>query len=265
MAFDGVKILESDYAIDIQNEIFDLYNDGKSENEIQSYLHQELKSLERSIDIEVFVSASALSLWKIGINDEIIANELKSIVSKGADVFWQENFDEKTVVNRGRELQKLVDKIAKPTQRKRKQQQVKKQLTFPFEQGDVLCVKFDGEYGCMVYEGIEQFKTEAYIVFIPINYHQNAKPSIDDLLVEEVPMTKSNQSEMGVRTLGIYYPDIEKLKPDFEKIGMLKINDCFIKNGFKRRKSLNTINELNNEIKDILKGEKTDVYNVYSL
>ena len=265
MAIDGLKILESDFAIDIQNEIYDLYDKNKSEKEIAEFVKTEKTKIDNSLDYEIFISSSCLTLWEIGqIQDENISY-LKNIIQKGADNFWVDNFDKKNLDKRNAELQKLLEKVSIPKIKIRKRKKYNKIENKIFCKGDVLSINFGNTFGCLIFENFYQNKEDAYYCFVPTNYRQNAEPNIDELLLSEIPISKTKDGKIGIRKLEVYYDTIETLNNNFIKIGMLHIDKEQENLGFGRQVRLENIDELKKEIDNILEGNKTEIYNSYTI
>jgi hypothetical protein len=263
MAIDGVKILESDFAIDIQNEIFDLYDKNKSDGEIMEFLNSLKLKIDNSLDFEIFISSSCLTLWEIGLLKDENLTELKRIIDKGADSFWLENFDKKNLENRNKELQKLLEKLSNPKSKIRARKKFHKLENTLFAKGDVLSVNFGNEYGCLIFENFYQYREDAYYCFVPTTYRQNTEPNIDELLIAEIPITKTKDGKIGIRKLEIYYDTIELLNRNFKKTGTLNIDKEQEQLGFGRQVSIENIEKLKASIDDILLGNKTEVYNSY--
>lgn len=265
MAIDGLKILESDFAIDIQNEIFDLYDQNKSEKEIAEFIKTEKLKIENSLDYEIFITSSCLTLWEIGQLQSENISDLKDLIAKGADKFWLDNFDKQTLDKRNTEIQKLLEKISIIKTKKRTKRKYSIIENKIFVKGDVLSVNFGNTFGCLIFEHFYQNKEDAYYCFVPTNYRQNTEPKIDDLLIAEIPITKTKDGKIGIRKLEIYYDTIETLKKYFLKIGTLHIDseqECL---GFGRQVSIESIDNLKQEIDDILEGYKTEIYNSYTI
>lgn len=106
-----------------------------------------------------------------------------------------------------------------------------------------------------------------YYAFVPTTYNDYLKPTIDTILIEEVPVTKTNaMGSFGVRKLSLYYTDIEKLKDNFISIGHLSIDLEIEQLGFNRQiTSVNSLDELEYQINDILEGNKIELYACYEL
>lgn len=264
MAIEGLKILESDFAIDIQNEIFDLYDKNKSEEEIAKFVNSEKSKIDNSLDYEIFITSSCLTLWEIGQLQNENISDLKNIIEKGADSFWLNNFDKKTLDKRNNELQKLLEKLSIPKTKIRTQKKYSKIENKLYTKGNVLSVNFGSTFGCLIFENFYQNGEDAYYCFVPTNYRQNAEPTIDDLLLAEIPITKSKEGKIGIRKLEIYFDTIETLNKNFIKIGTLHIDSQQENLGFGRQVRVENIESLKDEIDNILEGNKTEIYTSYT-
>ena len=95
MAIDGVKIIDSDDAYDIYNDIVGLYKDGMDVELIKKeWLSEEVNFCTDELRREIYWTAIAYSLWKIGNLDDDTKNKALEIISKGASELWME-IDEK--------------------------------------------------------------------------------------------------------------------------------------------------------------------------
>ena len=266
MAIDGIGILESDLSIDVQNEILDRYDSGQSADEIKSHLKSELQNLSSSLDFEIYISTACLTLWKIGLLDDYFIKQLETIVENGADRSWAE-IDKTAILQRNIALQKLLKKISTPILKVRKPRKYKTLVNGLFTKGEVIAFQFNGKYRCLIFEDFYQYREDAYYAFVPTTYNDYLKPTINTILIEEVPVTKTNaMGSFGVRKLSLYYTDIEKLKDNFISIGHLSIDLEIEQLGFNRQIiSVNGLGELEHQINDILEGNKTELYDCYEL
>lgn len=266
MAIDGTDILESDLSIDVQNEILDRYDSGQPADEIRSYLKNELDNLSSSLDLEIYISTTCLTLWKIGLLDDYFVNRLKTIVDNGADMAWAE-IDKIAISKRNIALQKLLKKVSVPILKVRKPKKYKTLINRLFTKGEVIAFQIDNKYRCFIFEDFYQYKKDAYYAFVPTTYNDYLKPSIDTILIEEVPVTKTNaMGSFGVRKLSLYYTDVEKLKDNFISIGHLSLDLEIEQLGFNRQiTSVNGLSELEHQINDILEGNKIELYACYEL
>lgn len=266
MAIDGTDILESDLSIDVQNEILDRYDSGQPADEIRSYLKNELDNLSSSLDLEIYISTTCLTLWKIGLLDDYFVNRLKTIVDNGADMAWAE-IDKIAISKRNIALQKLLKKVSVPILKVRKPKKYKTLINRLFTKGEVIAFQIDNKYRCFIFEDFYQYRKDAYYAFVPTTYNDYLKPSIDTILIEEVPVTKTNaMGSFGVRKLSLYYTDVEKLKDNFISIGHLSLDLEIEQLGFNRQiTSVNGLSELEHQINDILEGNKIELYACYEL
>lgn len=266
MAIDGTDILESDLSIDVQNEILDRYDSGQPADEIRSYLKNELDNLSSSLDLEIYISTTCLTLWEIGLLDDYFVNRLKTIVDNGADMAWAE-IDKIAISKRNIALQKLLKKVSVPILKVRKPKKYKTLINRLFTKGEVIAFQIDNKYRCFIFEDFYQYRKDAYYAFVPTTYNDYLKPSIDTILIEEVPVTKTNaMGSFGVRKLSLYYTDVEKLKDNFISIGHLSLDLEIEQLGFNRQiTSVNGLSELEHQINDILEGNKIELYACYEL
>ena len=266
MAIDGTDILESDLSIDVQNEILDRYDSGQPADEIRSYLKNELDNLSSSLDLEIYISTTCLTLWKIGLLDDYFVNRLKTIVDNGADMALAE-INKIAISKRNIALQKLLKKVSVPILKVRKPKKYKTLINRLFTKGEVIAFQIDNKYRCFIFEDFYQYRKDAYYAFVPTTYNDYLKPSIDTILIEEVPVTKTNaMGSFGVRKLSLYYTDVEKLKDNFISIGHLSLDLEIEQLGFNRQiTSVNGLSELEHQINDILEGNKIELYACYEL
>ena len=108
MAIDGVKIIDSDDGYDIYLTITERYKDGENvETILQDVLVQAENFCTDELYSEIYWTALAYSLWKIGfLNDEIREKAL-AIIKGGASQMWNKVFD-----GSQKSRQKALDKLA---------------------------------------------------------------------------------------------------------------------------------------------------------
>lgn len=81
MAIDGVKIIDSDDAYDIYNSIVERYKDGENvDNIIADILYEESNYCTDDFYAEIYWTALAYSLWKIGHLPEDIKNKALRLI-----------------------------------------------------------------------------------------------------------------------------------------------------------------------------------------
>ena len=84
MAIDGVKIIDSDDGYDIYNAIVGRYKDGVSVDTIISeILSEEQNFCADEFYTEIYWTAVAYSLWKIGHLSEDIKEKVLEIIAQG--------------------------------------------------------------------------------------------------------------------------------------------------------------------------------------
>lgn len=152
MAIDGINILESDFGIDIQNEIFDLYDQGETESEIRTYLWSEFQKITDSLDVEIFITSGCLALWQIGMLDDDFLKQLEAIDKNGADKFWLDHFDLQTFEKRNVVIHQLFIKVSTTNGKVRKQKKYQKQLNLLFTKGEVFAIDLGDYYNCFIFE-----------------------------------------------------------------------------------------------------------------
>ena len=138
MAIDGVKIIDSDDAYDIYNDIVERYKDGTDVDIIKKdWLNEESNFCTDELYTEIYWTSFAYALWKIGSPDEDIKNKALDLISKGASELWNE-IDEKAPKKRQKALDKLADQLQSENQRPvKKYKHVKVRKPY-FELGDVI-------------------------------------------------------------------------------------------------------------------------------
>ena len=105
MAIDGVKIIDSDDGHDIYNAIVERYKDGISVDTIISeILGEEQNFCTDEFYTEIYWTAVAYSLWKIGHLSEDIKEKTLDIIAQGPHEFWLD-IDSKALKQR----QKVLD------------------------------------------------------------------------------------------------------------------------------------------------------------
>ena len=88
MAIDGVKIIDSDQGYDIYNEVVGRYRDGEHvANIIKDILDAEKDYCQTDFFTEIYWTALAYSLWKIGHLTDDIRDKTLELINKGADPF----------------------------------------------------------------------------------------------------------------------------------------------------------------------------------
>ena len=108
MAIDSVKIIDSDQGYDIYNEVVGRYRDGEHvANIIKDILDAEKDYCQTDFFTEIYWTALAYSLWKIGHLTDDIRDKTLELIKKGPDPFWSE-IDSKALKQRQKVLEKLA-------------------------------------------------------------------------------------------------------------------------------------------------------------
>ena len=85
MAIDGVKIIDSDSGYDIYNDITERYKDGEDIEKIrQDWLNEEDNFCIDELFTEIYWTAFAYSLWKIGYKEDEVRRKALKIIEAGA-------------------------------------------------------------------------------------------------------------------------------------------------------------------------------------
>ena len=161
MAIDGVKIIDSDDGYDIYNSIVERYKDGENIDKIiDDILKDETNYCTNTFYTEIYWTAVAYSLWKVGHLPEEIKEKALKIIAKGVDKFWLE-IDSKAQAGR----QKVLDKLA---------------------------VKFENEYGIIFVSDIDQTPRKLEYHLACTRLLQKDKPTMDDFLNSRIACKKNN-------------------------------------------------------------------------
>lgn len=223
MAIDGVKIIDSDDAYDIYNDIVERYKDGTDVDIIKKdWLNEESNFCTDELYTEIYWTSFAYSLWKIGSTDENIKNKALKIISNGASKLWN-GIDEKAVKARQRVLNKFAEQIQCENMRPIKKSKPVKRREPYFELGDVISIKFEHEYGICFISDLEVRPRK-------IEYHiacartlQNSEPTIDDFINSSIAYKKMNTEFVLETDCWFNHKDLGVLLPYLRKIGKVKL------------------------------------------
>ena len=223
MAIDGVKIIDSDDAYDIYNDIIEHYKDGTDVDIIKKdWLNEESNFCTDELYKEIYWTALAYALWKIGNPDENIKNKALEIISKGPSKLWNE-IDEKAIKARQKALNKLAEQIQSENLRPIKKPKPRKRREPYFELGDVISIKFEHEYGICFISDLEVRPRK-------IEYHiacartlQNSEPTIDDFINSSIAYKKMNTEFVLETDCWFKHKDLGALLPYLRKIGKVKL------------------------------------------
>ncbi|WP_297951250.1 hypothetical protein [uncultured Campylobacter sp.] len=218
MAIDGVKIIDSDDGYDIYLTITERYKDGEDvETILQDVLAQAENFCTDELYSEIYWTALAYSLWKIGfLNDEIREKAL-AIIKGGASQMWNKVF-EKSQKSRQKALDKLALQLKSENPRPLKRPKISKQKTPYFEEGDVLSIQMQQGYGVCFVSAVGQRKLEYHLACTRVL--QKEPPGMDDFLKSKIASSKNGGFLRVDRWFN--HKDLKELLPYLKKIRKVK-------------------------------------------
>lgn len=227
MAIDGVKIIDSDDGYDIYNSIVERYKDGENiDNIIADILEEESNYCTDDFYTEIYWTALAYSLWKIGHLPEDIKTKALELIENGADDFWLE-IDSKAKSQRQRALDKLAIQLQSENPRPIKVPKSRVKREPYFKQGDVISVEFEDEYGLLFVSEINQTPRKIEYHLACTRLLQKDKPSVDDFLNSEIACSHLSKDgkEFAVDTdCWFNHKDLGLILDKLEKIAEIELN-----------------------------------------
>ena len=225
MAIDGVKIIDSDTACDIYNYVTESYKDGLSADKIiEKILADEKDYCIDDFYSEIYWTALAYSLWKIGHLPGDIKKKALEIIEKGANELWLE-IDEKALKQRQKNLDKLAIQLETENPKPIKVSKAKNARKPYFKTGDVLAIKFDDEYGVGFVSSVDEGPRKLEYNLACTRLLQKEKPSIDDFLSSKIACGKQDTSYCLKTDCWFNHKDLGQLIDRFEKIGRVELED----------------------------------------
>ena len=228
MAIDGVKIIDSDDGYDIYNYVVENYKDGVSVDKIIATMLEDEKNY--CIDdfyTEIYWTALAYSLWKIGqLPDEIKTKALK-IIGKGANPFWLE-IDSKALSKRQKVLNQLAVQLQSENIKPIKVPKRRTKRTPHFNTGDVLAVKFEQEYGVVFVSSVEQSPRKIEYHLACTRLLQKEKPNMDDFFYSQIACSKHDTLYWIKTDCWFNHKDLGLLSDCLEKIGTVELDDYYL-------------------------------------
>lgn len=225
MAIDGVKIIDSDTACDIYNYVTESYNYGLSADKIiEKILADEKDYCIDDFYSEIYWTALAYSLWKIGHLPGDIKKKALEIIEKGANELWLE-IDEKALKQRQKYLDKLAIQLENENPKPIKVLKAKNAIKPYFKTGDVLAIKFDDEYGVCFVSSVDEGPRRLEYNLACTRLLQKEKPSIDDFLSSKIACGKQDTSYCLKTDCWFNHKDLGQLIDRFEKIGRVELED----------------------------------------
>ena len=228
MAIDGVKIIDSDDGYDIYNTIVERYKDGENvEKIIEDVLNDEKNFCTDGFYTEIYWTAFAYSLWKIGHLPEEIKNKALKIIEKGADEFWLE-IDSKAKKQRQKVLDKLAVQLQSENPKPLKVPKTKIKREPYFKVGDVVAVKFENEYGVIFVSDVDvsQRKIEYHLACTRLL--QKDKPTMEDFFNSEIACKMCNTKYALDTDCWFNHKDLGLLLDKLYKIGEVVLEDYIL-------------------------------------
>lgn len=261
MAIDGVKIIDSDDGHDIYNLIVERYRDGISIDIIVSeILAEEHNFCTDEFYTEIYWTAVAYSLWKIGHLPQDIKEKALDIIAKGAHEFWLE-IDSKALKQR----QKVLDRLAvqlqseNPKPLKARKSETKREPHFTV--GDVLAVKFKDDYGAIFVSDVDLSPRKIEYHLACTRLLQAHKPSMDDFLNSQISCRKDN-TNFGIDTdCWFTHKDLGLLLDDLEIIGTVELYPCKLW----KLAPAGTLDDIYNEVTDEPRIGRLHLIDTYEL
>ena len=261
MAIDGVKIIDSDDGHDIYNAIVERYKDGISVDTIISeILGEEQNFCTDEFYTEIYWTAVAYSLWKIGHLSEDIKEKTLDIIAQGPHEFWLD-IDSKALKQRQKVLDKLAVQLQSENPKPIKVRKSKTRRETHFKVGDVLAVKFENEYGAIFVSDVDQSPRKIEYHLACTRLLQAHKPSMDDFLNSQISCRKDN-TNFGIDTdCWFNHKDLGLLLDHLEIIGAVELYPCKLWTLAPRR----TLEDIYEEIVDNPRLGKLRLIDTYEL
>ena len=225
MAIDGTRIIDSDIGYDIYNAVVERYKNGENiEIIIEDILAEADNFSINELYTEIYWTALALSLWKIGHLKEDIKNKALEIIKGGASKFWLEYIDEKAQKSRQKHLEKLELQLHSENPKPLKPYKQRKTPLMPlFERGDVLAIKIEQEYGACFVFSVEQTPRKIEYHLICTKLLQDSLPALDDILHSKIA---TKRSSLGIETdCWFSHKDLKEIYSSFTKVGKVEFED----------------------------------------
>lgn len=222
MAIDGTKIIDSDTAYDIYNEVVERYRNGENIEQIRQDILDEADNFcVNELYKEIYWTAFAYSLWKIRHLTEDVKEKCLAIIRLGASDIWVEYINEKAQKNRQKHLDKLALQLESENLQPLKPYKARKTPFVPlFEVGDVLAVKLEQGYGVCLVFSIEQTVRKIEYHLICTRILQNNIPTITEVLNSQIATTKNS---MGISTdCRFSHKNLKEISSSFTKIGKVE-------------------------------------------
>ena len=228
MAIDGVDIIASDVGYDIYNYIVETYKEGESVDKIiATILEDEATYCIDDFYTELYWTAFAHSLWKIGHLPEEIKQKALAIIQKGANEAWLK-IDEEALSQRQKVLNKLAKQLSRENPRPLKVPKPKTKRKPYFSVGDVFTVKFETEYGVLFVSAVDESPRKIEYHLACTRLLKKTKPTMDDFLQSQIACGKLNTAYCLKTDRWFNHKDLGKILSSFEKIGHIDLEDYLL-------------------------------------
>lgn len=184
----GVKILDSDTALDVYEDILEAFDGGAELAAIEAeYPLAPPEDYDDEVDAEMYTTACGLAYYELGLMTPERLAYIKTVLDKQASVqaFLEED-DATDSKARQRVLDRYWAKISQPNTKVRKRKKYKKILNFHFKEDEVLVFKLNENYCAVICIDILQHKGSTSYSFVPTTYKSINKPTIADIQEEAV-------------------------------------------------------------------------------
>lgn len=261
MAIDGVKIIDSDDGHDIYNAIVEQYKDGVSiDTIISEILSEEQNFCTDEFYTEIYWTAVAYSLWKIGHLTADIKQKALDIIAQSPHEFWLE-IDDKAPKQRQKVLDKLAVQLQSENPKLLKVRKSKTKREPHFKVGDVLAVKFKDNYGAIFVSDVDLSPRKIEYHLACTRLLQADKPSMDDFLNSQICCRKDN-TNFGIDTdCWFTHKDLGVLLDDLEIIGTVELYPCKLW----KLAPTGTLEDIYNEITDEPRRGRLRLIDTYEL
>jgi len=223
MAIDGIKIIDSDSGYDIYNNITERYKDGEDIEKIrQDWLNEEANFCIDELYTEIYWTAFAYSLWKIGYRKDEVRAKALQLIEQGATPLWNE-IDSKAQKQRQKALNKLKLQLQEDNPRPLVKPAPKKPKTPYFEVGDVLVVTIDKRYGICFVSAVEVSPRKIEYHLACTRYISEQFPMMTDFLQSELACGKNNQDFALKTDCWFNHKNLGVILPSLQKIGSVQL------------------------------------------
>lgn len=223
MAIDGVKIIDSDSGYDIYNAVTERYKDGENVDRIIEELLSEAENFcVDELYTEIYWTAFAYSLWKIGYRKDEIRERALKIIERGASDLWDE-IDKKAKKQRQKALDKLAVQLQTDNPKPLKKSSTKNKKEPYFQVGDVLSIEMEEGYGICFVSMMEQTPRKLEYHFACVRWCQQRIPTMEDFLQSEIACGMDN-GKFALRTdCWFNHKDLSKILEKLKIIGKVRL------------------------------------------